>query len=226
MPRLFYSVPQTDDVQVSASCFVFEGAAPRPAGRLSVEAWSSESLQGVAINRNAPDIGPVGRVSGGGTFEIIKVSGTRTLRVNQLPSGWVVKSITAAGRDLMDVPIEFKSGEDLRDVVIVLSDRETEVTGTVTDEQRAPASGVSVLIFPDDKRRLPARARWLRPDSSGNFTVSGLPPGDYFAALAEDIDDLQWTDAAYLDRFREQATPFRLGDAEHKMLPLRWSAPR
>jgi hypothetical protein len=162
-----------------------------------------------------------------GTFTLTGVVGRRELSVNaQSLPGWSVKSIIAGDRSLLDVPIDFKGDEDLRDVIIVLSDRTTALTGTETDAREIPAGGVSVLVFADDRRLLPRRARWVRPDTLGRFIVDGLPAGDYLVALADDVDDPQWSTAAYLDRFRAQATRVTLADRESTPLALRWSPPR
>ncbi len=68
VPRLFYSVPQTDDVQVSGSCLVFEGAA-------SVRLTLGADITGMPANKEVNV-----QFSGGGfnyvhTGEVHKASG-------------------------------------------------------------------------------------------------------------------------------------------------------
>jgi len=145
--------------------------------------------------------------------------------VNPLPAGWGVKSMTAGGRDVLDLPIELKGGEDLRDVLIVLTDRTAELNGMVRDAA-GEAVTTSVLIFADDRRQLPGRARWVKPDHLGRFAVSGLPPGNYLVALADEVDDLRWSTNEYLDQFRSQATRVTLADAEKKSIALQRSDSR
>jgi hypothetical protein len=176
--------------------------------------------------QGAAQVGQSTLASVDGAFTLTGIVGRRELRVSQPPLGWSVMSITAGDRTLLDVPIDFKGDEDLRDVIIVLSDRTTALTGTETDAREIPAGGVSVLVFGDDRRLLPRRARWVRPDTLGRFIVDGLPAGDYLVALADDVDDPQWSTAAYLDRFRAQATRVTLADRESTPLALRWSPPR
>jgi hypothetical protein len=206
---------------------VFEGASPRPAARLVVEAWSSDVLPGLmGIRAGAEQDGQPARVDANGRFTLTGVFGRRELRLNQLPPGWIVKSITTGGRDVLDVPIDFKGGEDLRDVVITVTDRSAALTGTVVDASGGPSSGLSVLLFADDPRQLPRRARWEKPDLLGRFVMSGLPAGTYLIALVADVDDSRWSTAEYLDGFRGQAIRLTLADGETKAIALQWSDPR
>jgi protocatechuate 3,4-dioxygenase beta subunit len=205
---------------------VFEGTTPRPVGRLMVEAWSADPLGMAAIRAGAEQDGRPAPVGANDRFTLTGVFGRRELRVNQLPPAWIVKSITTGGRDVLDVPIDFKGGEDLRDVVITVTDRTAALNGAVLDTRGGPASGMSVLLFAEDPRQLPRRAHWEKPDQLGRFVMSGLPAGSYLIALVADVDDSRWSTAEYLDLFRAQAIRLTLEDGEKKAITLRWSDPR
>jgi hypothetical protein len=56
--------------------------------------------------------------------------------------------------------------------------------------------------------------------------VTDLVAGDYLVAAAADVDDLQWQNAAYLDRFRSAATRVVLGDGETKSITVELSGPQ
>jgi hypothetical protein len=201
---------------------VFDGTAP-PSARVSVEASSPEPGEAVAMMGAAAGSSLSVPTRPDGTFTLTGIVGRRELTVNARSiTGWRVKSITAGGRDVLNLPLDFAGGEDLRDVVIVLTQQTTDLIGTVTDANGRAVSGVSVLVFADDRRRLPGRARWVRPDTLGHFAVDGLPAGDYLVALAEDVDDRQWSTAAYLERYRAQAIHVMLADRANPPLALRW----
>ena len=204
---------------------VFDGSAPPPTRNVVVEAWSPDLLRGVPIIRPAGMMGS-GRVGANGAFVLTGMIGQREIRVSELPRGWDVESITAGGRSLLDMPMDFKGEEDLRDVTIVLTDQATELSGTVTDANRTPVNTVSLVVFADDRRQLPRRARWVRPDHLGRFVVSGLPPGEYLVVVVEEVDDVNWSTLEYLDRFRSQANRVALGAGEKKSVALEWSAAR
>lgn len=197
---------------------VFEGRASRPPGVVVVDGFSPDFPFGVA--RRQPGV-----LAADGTFTLTRVVGLGEIRVVQAPRGWSVKSITAGGRKITDVPIEFKSGEDLRDVVIVLTDQLAELSGTVAGARQG-AGQPSVLVFADDRRQLPRRAQWVRPDQSGRFVVSGLSAGAYLAIAVTEVDDLRWSTAEYLDQFRARATRVSLTDGEKKSIALQWSDAR
>jgi carboxypeptidase family protein len=204
---------------------VFEGTR-HPPGRLVVEAWAPDPLDMMAIRADAPQEGRPTLVGPDDRFTLTGVFGRRELRVNQLMPGWIVRSITTGGRDVLDVPIDFKGGENLRDVVITVTDRGAELSGVVLDASGAPATGMSVLLFAEDRRHLPRRTHWEKPDLQGHFVLAGLPAGAYLVALAADVDDTRWSTPEYLESFRAQATRVTLADAEKKSITLQWSDQR
>jgi hypothetical protein len=204
---------------------LFDGASSRPPGRLSVQAVPRELAEGTGpINVNL--LVPPVPVTPAGTFTLSNVIGACELRVTNPPNGWVVKSMTSGGRSLLDVPIDFKNGEDLRDVVVVLSERLGELNGTVTDSRNAPAFGASVVVFAEDRQQLARRAYWVRPDHLGRFVVPNLAAGNYLVALVEQVDDRRWPRVDYLDRLREHAMRVTLADLEKKTIDLRWNGSR
>ncbi len=165
-------------------------------------------------------------VSSSGTFTLSHLIGPREIRVARMPLGWTVKSITSGGRSIADVPIDLKTGDDLHDVAIVLTDQYTELSGTVLDDREQPVAAVSVIVFAEDRRQLSRRAQWVRPDTTGHFVIRGLPPGDYLAVAAAEVDDIRWQTAEYLEPLRSQATLVRLTPGVNATIQLTWSPPR
>ena len=112
-------------------------------------------------------------------------------------------------------------------VRIVLTDRVTSVSGTVSDVSRpqdGTARDYTVVVFPEDpaKWTFPSRyVRAVRTDGQGTFRMTGLPPERYFAVPLEFVEDGEWTDAEFLDRIRPDATSFSLADGERRGLDLR-----
>ncbi len=200
------------------------GAVSHPYGRVTVEAWALESLTGMVAARPQSILRVP--VTADGRFTFASVIGRRVLRVNGLQPSWIVQSITTGGRDVLDIPIDFKGGEDLRDVVITITDRSAEIDGGVFDGSGASVSAVSLLLFAEDRRQLPQRAWWEKSDLLGRFRIAGLPPGNYLMALVADVDDTRWSTAEYLDTLRAQATRLTIASAEKKSMWLEWSEPR
>jgi hypothetical protein len=194
---------------------VFEGGARRPT-----------ALEVMARPADRPALDVVGvtprpaRVRGDGSFSISSLLGPLELRVAPESRSWRPKSILLGGRNVLDVPLDFKAGEEFRDVTIVLSDRTASLGGTVANVSAPLTTGLSVLVFPGDPRQAARRARWIRTDQHGRFLVSDLSPGDYFVAVAAAVDDSQWQTPAYLDHLRAGATRVTLGDGESKTIRL------
>jgi hypothetical protein len=193
---------------------IYDGTSPRPANAAVLAAQPTGDPMGMR---------EPAAVRSNGAFVLSNVIGVCELHVLSAP-GWQVKAIRAAGRDLLDIPIEFKGGEELRDVEIILTDKTAELSGVITE---APATtSVSVLVFPDDARQIARRAKWVRPDQDGRFVVAGLMPGTYLAAVASAVDDLQWQTPANLNRLRPTAQRVTLGDGERKSITLAWTESR
>jgi hypothetical protein len=123
-----------------------------------------------------------------GTFGLDNVFGTCVARVQGNLSGWTVKSIQYEGKELMDQPVAFEPGTQLKDVRIVLSDKHTELTLQVTDDNGQPTSEFVGIIFSADKTRWTQNSRYIRtyvPPSQGplaNTTLIG-PPGQIAAGV-------------------------------------------
>ena len=201
---------------------LFNGAPPPPRATVRVDAWNAELEDAQASRMINPPVGAM-TVKPDGTFTIEDVVGRRELRVANAPRGWVVKAITHNGRNLLNVPIDFKSGEAVSGVEVLLTDKLSELSGTVADRQQRPRTDCSVIVFAENRTFLPGRARWVRPDHTGRFVVEGLPAGEYLAIAVADVDDVEWATVAYLDRLRSSASHVTIADAEKKAIALEWN---
>jgi Carboxypeptidase regulatory-like domain len=164
------------------------------------------------------------RIEADGTFVLTNLLGPRQLRLRAGPKGWVLKDVVSQGRSLLDVPLVFSGSETITDVEVILSNHQSTLTGNVTTaDGREAVADYSVLVFPSDPARLRNTerwARWARPRLRGDFAIDDLLPGDYLAVAVVDVDDTQWQNADYLERFRSRATPVTLGDRESKHVVL------
>jgi hypothetical protein len=136
--------------------------------------------------------------------------GEYLVRVSSTPAGWFVKSISVAGRDVSDAPLVISPGSEPI-VTISFTDRSTEVMGTVRDARNYPVGGATVIAMPAGSALNalhPVRTREVRSSRLGVFTISGLPPGDYFVVALDDAIADGWQDSA-----RSRAA--QSGDAHH-----------
>lgn len=166
-----------------------------------------------------------GAVKADGTFELRGLSGTRLVRAANLPPGWMLNEVRVNGTDITDTGMEFKAGETVAGVEVILTSKLTQVTGTVTGAGSQPAKDYTLVVFADDPQRwtLP-NSRYIvgtRPDQDGRFQVKNLPAGGYYAVAVEYLAQGEWNDPDVLDRLKGNATKFTLADGESKTLDLK-----
>jgi hypothetical protein len=140
--------------------------------------------------------------------------------------GWTLKSVLVGARDVVDTPIELRSNQQLSNVNIVFTNKLTQISGTVTNEQSAPITDFTVLAFSTDAalwRPLARQIMTARPDQNGRYQIRGLPPGDYHLATVDPAEQGEWFEPAFLDQQRLNATRVTLGDGDMKTVDFRIS---
>jgi len=162
------------------------------------------------------------------TFEVkARPSGAMTLNVNGGPPGWAVHAIHYRGTDVTDSGIDFRPGEDVSGIEIELTNRVTEVSGLVSNARGEVVKDYSVVVFATDRERWGVMARYTRtgrPDQDGRFKLTSLPAGSYYAVAVDYIEPGDNNDPAVLERLKDKAISFSLGDGEKKTLDLRIAA--
>ncbi len=121
------------------------------------------------------------------------------------------------GRDVADAAFTIHLNESVTPLTITLTDRTTELSGTVRDGKR-PVAGAYVVVFPTDRtlrilgsRRLPLP---IRSATDGTFHLSGLPPGTYHVAAVTGIEPSKMSDDAFLAGLRATAATVTLAYGE------------
>jgi hypothetical protein len=165
-----------------------------------------------------------GRVDADGAFTLTNLFGARAIRVNGVPQGWMLDSITIGGVDVTDTPVDFRPNQAVTGAEIVLTDRVTTVSGTAIGRDGKPSRAFSVVVFPEDETRWTAPSRYVRsarPDQDGLFKIDALPPLDGYLAVAVDyLEQGEGSDPEFLASIRDRATRFRLGSGESATVRL------
>jgi hypothetical protein len=197
----------------------FEGTQAPELNQIRITAPSAENAL-TAGNPNA-------RVEKDGHFTLDGVpAGLHWIRSGGGLRGWSLKSVIVDSHDVADTPIELRSGEILNDVNVVFTSRQTEIDGTVTDEQGNPITDFTVLAFPSDPllwRPLARQIMTARPDQNGKFQIRGLPSGAYYLATVDPAEQGEWFEPAFLDQQRIAAARVTLGDGDTKTHDFRIS---
>jgi hypothetical protein len=156
-------------------------------------------------------------------FYLERLFGRRTLHVANVPRGWYVKSIQYEGKEIIDVPTEFKASRDPRALEIVLSTRGAVVTGRATNDRGEPVRGARVVMFPADP------AAWgtyqmstAAVGATGTFTLGPQRGREYLVvALDPSVPAPEPGDRDRLARLAASAERIRLNDHEEQTLDLR-----
>lgn len=174
-----------------------------------------------------PSLGE-GRVDDDYTFELKTRPGLTLLRV-AAPTGWSLRAVRHNGSDVTDTGVAFRPDETTDGIEVELTNRLTEVSGTVSNSRREPVTDYTVVVFSQNRERWGYLSRFLqavRPDQNGRYRVQALPAGEYYAIALESVEPGEATDPDFLDRVRGRAASFALGEGETKTLHLELSPAR
>lgn len=164
-----------------------------------------------------------GRAEKNGSFEVDNVMpGRHYLRVAG-QGAWTMKTVSIGGSDVTDQPFEVKSGQDVGNITVVMTDRSTELAGTVRDGAAAPVPGLTVIAFSADPQYWYPQSREIqvaRTDQNGAYRLRNLPPGAYQVAVVDDVEQGEWYDPNYLQALQQRAARLTITEGEKRTLDL------
>lgn len=242
-PALYAQMPITTGDKDIADVVVTARAGARIKGRIEIPNGATakpEELQRISVNVTRTDdgqrvqfgSGPRVRVDGTGEVTSQGFSpGEYTINVFGVPKNWFLVSVMHGGHDVSQMP--FALTNDVDDLVFSFTTTPNQLAGVVRDNKGTAVSGALVMIFPADTpltdESVKNARRVTRPvaSSTGKYSASNLPAGDYFvAAIAP--DDPENTSAPSgglltvdsLTLLRARATRVTIGNNEHRALDL------
>jgi hypothetical protein len=242
MPRSageeFASVPITADGRDITDVVITTSPGATISGHVTFEGNAGAARESMRIIATPADpFGPSpmrmgdatnGAIAEDGRFEVKGVSGRILLAFTGTgfgapPLGWSVKSVAFNGADMTDMPIDMASLGSITDVEIVLTDKQTTLSGTVKGSGGTPVTDYTVVIFPDRRREGAVTARYIRvvrPDQQGRFETRGLPPGEYVAAAVDSLEQGRQWDPAFRKQVEPTAKRFTLAEGQSAILDL------
>ena len=152
------------------------------------------------------------------------MAGSHMLRLDNLPAPWALKAVYYQGQDVTDIPLGFSTGQDVKSLRLVLTDRSTTLEGKILSSEADDYESYRVVAFPVNElywRPASRHIRLARPDREGRFAINGLPPSVYYLTAVRDIDESDLGDTAVLDRISGGATTVRINEGERKLQDLR-----
>ena len=139
------------------------------------------------------------------------------------PPAFTIQSSVFSGRDILDIPLDVRAGEDQGGGVLTFGTAQTELGGTLRDNAGKPVPDYTLVVFATDQRMwLPGsrRIQAVRPATDGRFSFKGLPPGEYRLAALVDVEQGQWFDPAFLREIGGAGIAVSLGRGEKKTQDL------
>jgi hypothetical protein len=194
---------------------VFEGNAPQG------DATPSLDLQAIPVDMDrTPQTleSASARIDADHTFEMAGLTGPRLLRLMEGTVGWTLKAVRLNGRDVTDTPLPAgTAAQSVSGLEVVLTDRISRASGIAVDTRGRGVAGATVIVFGTDRSSWTEGSRFLGSadaDQNGRFTVSTLPPGEYYAAAVTPLALEEWRDPDLLNSLVVHATQISIVEGE------------
>jgi hypothetical protein len=138
---------------------------------------------------------------------------------------WRVRAIRLDGADVTDAGFDVAPA-GIDGLVVELSARHADLSGTVLDIDGAALRDYVVLIFPQNAETWTRMnvVFTARPSVDGAFKLT-VPGGDYYAVALEEVEQGMTNDPDVLGQLRDGAQRLSIGDGETRSLVLKLSPP-
>jgi hypothetical protein len=200
-------------------------AIPLDKIKIRLRPSDARGFGGTSMNPN-PTTKPYFSVAADGTFAIEAGGIPRTapghyrIDVSELPPNVYVASIRYQGQEVRDTGIDAAGEGGVLD--ITLGAPGGSITGTVRDNQDRPTSSSTVVVIPE--AILQGQLTFTRVDQTdqrGDFTFSGLPPGDYRVFAWEYVEPGGYENQEFLKQYVTQGTRIALKNSSAVNVTLR-----
>jgi hypothetical protein len=195
---------------------------------VSVGASSFSSMGGTLVGNAFGEPLPV-RLKPDGTFQFAGVAPGRyhaRITVPADAASWWPRDVIANGVDIIDGVLDLSGGASIDGVVATLTDRPTELTGSLTSGGRLAAADCTVVALPMEPALRETGSRRLkltRPDTNGIYSFRDLPPGKYVLVALTDADPDEWQSPDFLARIAPAGLSVTVTEGERTVQDLRIS---
>ena len=204
---------------------IFEGTSTRSSdfGLPRVRTQQTDpSRQNFPFAGVSSDTQARGVLDDAGNFQLAGQSGRIFLDVTA-GAMWLLKSVTIEGEDVTDTPIDLVGKPSLTGVVIRMTDKQTQLSGQVSDTRGQILKDYVVVLLPMEQKEPVVAARWIRtvrPDSNGRYVAVGLRPGRYVATAIEALEQGRQFAPEFEEQLRRAAREIALKEGESATLDL------
>jgi hypothetical protein len=147
-----------------------------------------------------------------------------TLQVTGLPETAYVADIRQGGTTVFDAGLNF-GNEPGATIEIVVDANGATIEGNVQSGDRKPFSNATVVLVPPANHRQNALMyKSAQTDEKGNFSMKGVPPGEYTIFAWESVPPTAWMNTEFLAKYQSHghpivATPGTHLDAQPELIP-------
>jgi hypothetical protein len=189
--------------------FLFEG--PRiglgpPASTIRVSAHLVDDPDRVvsAVSQQA-------RIRREGTFGFMPLpAGRFRVSVLGVPAPYYVKSVRSGSIDVLQNGLTLGT-ENMMSMQIVISNNSGQVAGAVFDGSGQPTWSARIVLIPKRTGVLrPDLYKADTPDVNGQFSITGVAPGDYFIYAWDKIEPGEHFNPEFISRFEGLGTPVQV----------------
>lgn len=215
---------------------IFEGNTPPPPspGKTHIPMFSEngQCQQGEAT------------IAADWSFRVDGLNGTCSVQPVAMFGRWMLKAVIVNGENVADDPVTFEAGQQLRNVQVVVTDRRSELSFRVSDDNGQTTRDYVVIAYSVEKARWstarmfvgpmidPATLARNVPSTSvmpgspaaapvRRELMSGLRPGDYYVVAVDDLEPEDYRDPMVLDRLRSSGMRVRIGEGSNAEVALR-----
>lgn len=137
---------------------------------------------------------------------------------------WTMTSVVMGDRDVTDLPIVIADGQPLPEFIVTFTDTPSELSGRIVLADGKAGNDVFVVALPSDERYWiygTRRIKSTRPDASGRYTFSGLPPGTYRIAAVTELDQGDLQNQTFLRELAASSAEVSVAVGEKKTFDLK-----
>ena len=145
-------------------------------------------------------------------------AGHSDVMVNGLPENHYVKTIRVGEADALTDGARILPGMQLD---VVVSAKSARVSGSVANEKGEPVGSASVVLFAP-KAPPSRRMKMASVDQQGQFSLTGVAPGDYYLAALDETESGVFWDPEFLVKHEKVIEKLSLRESatESKALKL------
>jgi len=159
--------------------------------------------------------------SADGVFRIDTVlPGEYRLAMATMPPDAYTKQARFNQNDVLNKPLQLSPSES-GTLEVVVSSRGGRINGVVLDERQQPVRTIQAVLVPDRNRDRTDLYKTAMTDSSGNFSMRGIAPGDYRVFAWEAIDPYFYFDPEQMKDDETKGKPVHISESSNETVDVR-----